>query len=422
MTASQGVIGLCTQFRTHYENFTRKGLTPDWFHGRERTIFTEVMKKRAEQPSKDDLYIPGLSLATHDISDLLDWSVAKYVHADEIFTGLETQYIKERVKEISNGVTSRGGAAEAAVKFSNLAEGGGAAEDDLLSMLDNAAAIVEARSESTYKNRFATRLQIEELGHYEPGSLVTLGGGSGHGKSTLALNLASNWMEGGLSVIYFTNEMRHEYILIKMACIITGIPWKKVMHIHNSYLSLDEKDNFISEMCDIGVYEFGIYEKPYSMSEMRMIVKARQPDIFILDTINALIPDGERTDIALGNMARDMKFLAEETDSLAVIVAQLKDIYGRPTDKNLVKESRQIRDASDYMDFIYRDSEHVNGDPELSDVFEIYRVKGRLTGIGRCFLKIDLDNGQINNFDKPRLAQLEDYFRKNKKTLFRGER
>jgi hypothetical protein len=116
-----------------------------------------------------------------------------------------------------------------------------------------------------------------------------------------------------------------------------------------------------------------------------------------------------------------MKRLAEETNSLGIVVAQLRDVNGRPTDKNLVKESRQIRDASDYMDFIYREFEqrpHSQWE-QLRSVFEIYRVKGRYTGQGDAKMKINTKTGQITEFSSSESIMINAFFKQNQKRLYR---
>jgi hypothetical protein len=151
-------------------------------------------------------------------------------------------------------------------------------------------------------------------------------------------------------------------------------------------------------------------------------MKTYRPDFVIIDTINAFIDqsDGDRVDIALGNIARKVKDIAEELGSLAILVAQLKDMSGRPLDKDSIKESRQIRDACDFMDFVYREYEKnpVSQHTILSNVFEVYRVKGRLTGIGSCYLKFEKENGRISDLEESSYEEIKDYIKRNNRKLF----
>jgi replicative DNA helicase len=254
---------------------------------------------------------------------------------------------------------------------------------------------------------------------------VTIGGGSGHGKSTFALNLTNVWLESGLSVIYFSNEMTDIVFLSKMLCIKYGIQWQKLMKSRGEGINGLDLELVFKQLDEFKSQNLRIFTRPYNLQEMSLIIKTYKPNVFILDTINALISikNEYRTDIALGDMAREMKRIAEENASLGIVIAQLRDITGRPTDKNMVKESRQIRDASDYMDFIYREYEHKphSQDEILKDVFEIYRTKGRFTGQGEAYLKIDVSTGQITEHRVERLDKIVQFFKENKRRLFREE-
>jgi hypothetical protein len=118
-----------------------------------------------------------------------------------------------------------------------------------------------------------------------------------------------------------------------------------------------------------------------------------------------------------------MKALAEELSSLAIVVGQLRDVSGRPTSKDLIKESRQIRDASDYMDFVYREFEqrpHSNWDI-LKDVFEVYRVKNRFGIVSECFLKFERETGCLSGFSQKEYDELVKFFKENRRKLYKTE-
>jgi len=422
LTPEEGVLGIVANSRTLYENMIRRGLNAEMFaDGVHRKMF-QVMVDARIQKDLNEIYVPGLDLTTGEQSKLLDYAVlTKHEYSDDYFKGMEAAYLERRVRDIFHEfMYTRANCSEAALQIAALAEVGSDVECSLSDMIEHAKAVVEKRSQPQYQSPYNVIEGLDALGQYEEGTLVTLGGTSGHGKSTLALNLTSRWLRSGLGVVYFSNEMRHEYLLLKLACIRSGIYWNKIMHLKHQSIDDHEKKDFLDKLVQLGTQKLWIYERPHSLAEMRLILKMRQPDVFILDTVNALIDTEDRVDIALGKVARELKQIAEQNHSLAIIIAQLKDIDGRPTDKNLVKESRQIRDASDYMDFIYREDERgPRALPELKNILEVYRVKGRLTGIGHCYLSIDLKNGRVGNLEPEKESDLEEFFHKNRRKLFR---
>lgn len=403
------------------------GLSSQMFNEDGFGLFQCIVKYRNDN-KVNEIIVANLSIPQATKSLILDWLTIVNTHEyGQYFKAFEKEYInKEQKKIMRQSTPTRAGCLGAATKLVNLAESGQIVEEDLNSAVDSTCALIEERQKDDYSNKFAFSSDfqtINSLGHYEAGTLVTLGGGSGHGKSTFALNMVLKWLENGLSVVYFSNEMEVKILLAKLVCIKTGIKWELLMNSRGNKLTAEGMAIAFEALESFRDEKLFLYTKDYSLPEMNLLIKTIKPDVFVLDTVNALIKGDERVDIALGDLARTMKSLAEEVGSLAVIVAQLKDTGGRPTDKNLVKESRQIRDASDYMDFIYREKEQRPWSKRapLNNVFEIYRVKGRYTGIGRAFMNFEGENGRITDFNKEESDVITKYFNTHKKELFREE-
>jgi len=77
--------------------------------------------------------------------------------------------------------------------------------------IKEAIAEIEKRHADGYENPYRLGLHsYDKLGHFERGSLVVLGGESGHGKSMLSLNMAHKWLKKGLRVVYFSFEKNLE--------------------------------------------------------------------------------------------------------------------------------------------------------------------------------------------------------------------
>lgn len=61
------------------------------------------------------------------------------------------------------------------------------------------------------------------IGGFEKGELITLGGYSGGGKTTLALNIATNVAKEGRKVVYFSLEMTKTEMHKRLVCSSTGV-------------------------------------------------------------------------------------------------------------------------------------------------------------------------------------------------------
>lgn len=95
---------------------------------------------------------------------------------------------------------------------------------------ENASERFLADAELEYQGRDNPRIiktwlpSLDKLiGGFEKGELITLGGYSGGGKTTLALNIASNVAKEGLKVLYFSLEMTKTEMHKRLVCSSTGI-------------------------------------------------------------------------------------------------------------------------------------------------------------------------------------------------------
>lgn len=260
------------------------------------------------------------------------------------------------------------------------------------------------RQSKDYENPYRIGLsKYDQLGHFMPGSLIVLGGSSGHGKSTLAINFAYHWARCGMKVLYFSYEMTPEVVVAKMNCINTRLSWDKAMNIKGERFNPEEDAKFRLGIGDIRGMKVIINDRIQSLPEITGIVNAYAPDVFIVDTINHLIDqaaaENEKFWIYLGKVAREFKEIAKKRGIICVAIAQLREYIGRPASKYFIGESKEIANTADYMDFIFRAKEGnmLDCPPALEDIIEIYRVKGRLTGIGSAFLHVDDKTSYVRN-------------------------
>lgn len=427
LNSEEAVLSCCLARQYIFDELIHMGLHCGMFTGSNVNLFNMIIKYRVEN-KVDAVVITNLPVEVSIQNNLLDASNNTHTYEySQYFQQLEKGYIgREKTRILTAYGDTRKDCLKVAGHLIALAESGQIVEEDLATIVENTITMIQERQSEDYKNKYALGgefTHFDALGHYESGSLMTLGGGSGHGKSTFALNMTLRWLERGLQVLYFSNEMEARILLVKLACIQTGLLWKNVMNSTGDRLTSEGLERATQAVQEFRDMDLKVYTREYSLAEMSLIIKTYKPDVFILDTINALITGEERVDIALGSMARNMKALAVETGALAILVAQLKDIRGRPTNKDLVKESRQIRDASDYMDFVYREFEQrIQSEHEvLRNVIEIYRVKGRYTGTSRSFLRFNKENGQIADFSREEREQLKKYFYDNRRKLYKEE-
>jgi len=395
-----------------YEKILSSGVNQTMFSGVYRKIFNSVCRYRAEH-DVNTILVTNLDIKdTRTVSKLFDFEVMTSLWSEYV-KGLKKDFVNRKWREITRAkeikLTDISKIIEELEALRTLEE----CEDySLKDIISSAIETIEARQSKDYINEFKLGLpDYDMLGHFERKSLLVIGGESGHGKSSLVLNMVYRWINNGLSVIYFSYEMSAIVIATKLNLLYTALDWNKTFVIRDDRLNDKEFSKLIDGFKWLEGKKVVIIEKMKTVDMMETIIRSYQPDVFVLDTINTMIKEQHRVDIALGDIARRLKRIAVDTNSLAVIIAQLKDIPERPTDKNMIKESRQIRDEADYMDFIYREEEKniVDCPEKMRGIIEIYRVKGRLTGVGYCYLGFDKSTGRVFPLLEDKVKEIDNY-------------
>lgn len=417
ITPQRAVIALCAFSREQYMNYLDMGLRLEFFTDSNRRAFTAItniyarcmdqqISMMALEKELDKMHALEIY---RDIDDVYPFEAAQY------FDLLTSEYIGrevlERVEQFKDhtpeGVRKLGQEIEQIATF-QPPDVPGTSE-----FIEKLIAEVKRRQEPTYENPLISGLtSYDKLGWHEPGTLAVLAGGSGHGKSSFALNLVLRWLRAGLKVLYITYEMTEEVCLGKLACIHAGIPWSRAFVVRGERLDENEWLAFCSatEMLrSLPLHIASHLEKP---EHVETVVRAENPQVLVIDTINFLTPDTERFWLVLGNLANYYKRMAMRQRCFVILIAQT-NLPGRPKGKRILAEAKRIEKPVDVIDVVYREAEEaITGcREEFREVMEVYRVKGRLTGVGRCFLRFDPEITRVSDLpywmEKPVVAALK---------------
>ena len=416
MNTQEIVLSMMIDSRNLYQKIIEAGINQNMFVGMNKNLFNAICKYRTEHDVNtivvSNLELENIRAKVH-LSKVLDHFEADPIAYKEYIKALKHEYLNrewEKFKKIDDvNITKISKIIE---RLNNLRSFTDYNDYSLSSTIHKSINEIEKRNSKSYKNEYKLNLpDYDILGHFERKSLVVIGGESGHGKSSLIINMIYRWLLKGLSVIYFSYEMSDVVIASRLIVLHKGIQWEKVFALKDKKLNDDEFKQVMDGFGWLEKQSIVIINKMQTIEMMENIIRNYKPDIFILDTINTMIKEQQRVDIALGEIARRMKRIAVDYNSLALVVAQLKDLNDRPTDKNMVKESRQIRDEADYMDFIYREEEKniVECPGFMRGVLELYRVKGRLTGVGYCYLGFDKNTMRVYPLPKEKYKEIDNY-------------
>ena len=423
-TPERVILHCLMRGRKYFDELIKRGLNEKYFTGINREIFLAICDARDKYNDNEitALMLPkGKRFTLQDLINIDDVgqeiTTVAAVYLPQ-FEELQKQYFKREVKRLINRLEdySKESIIELTDKLLALTEQTKETEE-INEVVDELIHEIERRHSSEYKNKYRTGIRrYDRLGHFEPGSLLIIAGKSGHGKSSFAINLANRWLDNNLRVVYISYEMTRLAVLGKLSIARTGVEWDKVFKSRDIEITDEEYKHIMDGIQWYRNKSIAIIEGADTPSKVEYYVRKYKADVFIIDTVNFLTSDTAQFWIKLGNLASAYKRIAIKYNALGVMLAQGSSFTGRPTRKELLAESKKMKDSADYIDFVYREQEEnpVAFTPQLENVMEIYRVKGRFTGTGYCYLYFA---GKIS-----RVRDLEDWEHDVVKEVLHGKR
>jgi replicative DNA helicase len=214
-------------------------------------------------------------------------------------------------------------------------------------------------------DRYRTKIQmIDDAlgGGVEDGDLITIGGLSGYGKTTFTQQLAVNFAEQGLPVLFLSYEVKISHL------------WKKFcdMNIEDDLIIYSVQKNTTGNVAWI--------EEKIKEAKQEYEIK-----VICIDHLGFLIPRTSMSDISknysvyIGQICRDLKEIALRQNVIIIMPVHLRKTEDTP-DMNSLAHSSGISQESDVVLMIHREK-------NLSGIGEFYQehskimmVKNRKTG------------------------------------------
>jgi replicative DNA helicase len=248
---------------------------------------------------------------------------------------------------------------------------------------------------------------INELtGGYRKGTLRTVAGRPGMGKSLHLVNEATHLSKQGYNVIIFSLEMPDKEVTKRMMSIGTQIEGYK---LDKNILSDDEMlalQKFVINAPNMNIHidDTGNIDILYLIAQMKKIKMKNEMkdktksglDIVFIDYLQLMKLDNENRNIGLGEITRKLKSLSKELDICIVLYSQLnRAVESRGGDKKPLlsdlKESGSIEEDSDVVEFIYRAEKYGITENEKGEstvgLMELITEKNRQGGSGTSEIK-----------------------------------
>jgi len=245
---------------------------------------------------------------------------------------------------------------------------------------------------------------------FQKGNLITIGGESGNGKTSFALNTAFEAALKGYKVGIWSAEMPNVEISAKLASLSTNISAKKLLMEKLSESELMTFNSQINKLIDTNIFvdDCKSTKFDYLISSINNAKLKKEIDIAVIDYLqlfdNSKVSNDETKQV--GNMAKRLKTLAKALNIPIVQISSLTKSYNdpRPTLSRL-KQSGDIEYASDVILFTFfpkkygYDEMNFKGSSVNTDgIIEIIIAKGRLLGISNFLLNFNPDLTKFSDY------------------------
>lgn len=275
---------------------------------------------------------------------------------------------------------------------------------DFGSIIKNLMNDVADRKEDKGEQGMMTGLRVfDSRFGWHGGDLIILAGVPSAGKSTLATTIMANMALNGIPSAYYSMEMSAKQLVSRIIARRTEVSSSTTLYAKLS----DEEYNKVYDRA-VSMSQLPIYFDEKSKTSFtkicnsaRRLVKRYKVRVIFIDYLQILANGrGDNREQLLGDMSRDLKRLAVETDTAVVALSQ----FNRNGE---LRGSGQIEEACDIMAEIKRSETNLNQ-------ATIKIKKGRNIGVGKEKVKF---NGNLSYFSDYEQGEPDAPYREKKEEL-----
>ncbi|RLC53446.1 MAG: replicative DNA helicase [Candidatus Cloacimonadota bacterium] len=239
-----------------------------------------------------------------------------------------------------------------------------------------------------------------KIGGFRPGQLIILAARPAMGKTSLALNMASNMaIKFDKKVGIFTMEMEADELLMRMLSAASevemenmlkgyGMNEKKLLRIAGAAEVLAEKDIYIDDNGSNTILDIRAKTR-------RLKAELKGLDMIFIDYMQLMSVkrNRENRQQEISEISRSLKILAKELGLPIIALSQLNRGVESRDDKRPklsdLRESGAIEQDADIVLFIYRDEVYYEEASEKPGIAELIIGKNRHGAIGKVELRFD---------------------------------
>lgn len=229
--------------------------------------------------------------------------------------------------------------------------------------LHDTIASIDARKFAERMAATGLRVLDEDIGGVAKGENVVIAGGTGFGKTALALSLVCHNARRGRRVLFFSMEMPEtdlqKRILAHESCVDLG-------RIFRGEVTASDRAKLVAASQDISNWQLSICDKTQlSVAKLHDVCSSMAQsgviDLIVIDYLQLVVADNVKASLReqVSQLSRDMKLLARQFDCPVLNLCQLSREGAKGEEPQLwhLKESGSIENDADMVWFIYERQE-----------------------------------------------------------------
>ncbi len=242
---------------------------------------------------------------------------------------------------------------------------------------------------------------------FKPGDLVIVAGRPGMGKTTWALNIASNNIYNGKNVLIFSLEMTNEQLIKKIISSESGISTDKMLsgELTSSDWKNFERSKERLSKCDLYIYDKSPITIETLVNKTKAIQAVKDIDLIVVDYLQLLMTSSkapstsDNRTASMTYISNLLKGLAKEIGCPVISLSQLnRGVESRPDKRPVLsdlRDSGSIEQDADMVIMLYREDYY---DALETGNSEIIIKKNRMGETGTFELSFD---GAMSKFVDP---------------------
>lgn len=273
----------------------------------------------------------------------------------------------------------------------------------LRDVLVSAVETLEARSAGSVK---ALSTGYDDLdaklgGGLRGGNLIIIAGRPSMGKTSLAMNIATNVAGAGTPGGVLSLEMSDIELTDRIIASVGRVPLSDVIAGRLDGESGDRMLIAVEKLRDLplAIDDQGGLTLFEAVSKARSIRRRNGLGLLVVDYLQLMAGDGDNRNAQLEPITRGLKSLAKELDIPVIVLSQLsRKCEERPNKRPMMSDLRDsgaIEQDADVIAFVYRDEQHNQDSPDKGTA-EIIIGKNRQGSTGMVRLAY---RGELTRFD-----------------------